>query len=236
MKKKILGGIILGTAMLSFAGCDASTDTKSEKSIEYQCMSIENEIGLESMIDNNIKKIIESASYMDPNYKTYRAAKIKSELLTEDTIEQVVNRAKLLANRDYQTPNNYALMNFFSDVDSLGFHISKDLALNLLKKTIEFGTVKEISNKINSNDESLYWYVYVGNLLKDYYRNTTDFSNEEKECISSYLATMRTYPKLASDSKKENELMQSVIKDKETLLENERALVQDLLQKNFFTN
>ncbi|WP_297636491.1 hypothetical protein [uncultured Clostridium sp.] len=202
MKKKILGGIILGTAIFSFAGCDAGIDTKSEKSIEYQCTSIENEIGLESMSNNNFKKIIESASYMDPEYKTYRASKIKSELLTEDKINEVVNRAKLVANRDYQAPNNYVLMNFFSDVDSLGFHISKDLALNLLKKTIEFRTVEEISNKINTNDESLYWYVYVGNLLKDYYRTTTDFSNEEKACISEYLATMRTYPKLASDPKK----------------------------------
>ncbi|MGL4850589.1 MAG: hypothetical protein ACRC28_16990 [Clostridium sp.] len=196
-------------------------------------MRIEDRIGLESMANDNIQKIIESASYMDSGFKEYRASKIKSELLTEDTIKEVVNRAKLLANKYYEMPNNYILMNYFSNIDSLGFHIKKDLALNLLKQTIEFGTVEEIASKIENNDESLYWYVYVGNLLKDYYRVTTDFSDEEKASISEYLATMRTYPKVASDTKKDNDLMNSVIKDKEELLKEQRAQVNNLLQGKY---
>lgn len=233
MKKKILGGIILGASIFSVVGCDSNV-TKSDRYIEYEYMQIEDKIGLEKMNDDKIKKILDSLAYTDPAYKEYRASKVKGDLITEGIIKELVNRAKILANRYYKIPNNYVFMDKFNKVDSLGTHIKKDLALNLLKESIEFGTVEEITNKIKSNDESLYWYVYVGNLLKDYYRDTSDFSSEDKEIILEYLTTMRTYPKLVSDEKTENDLLQSVIKDKENRLIEQREVVKSLLQKKYF--
>ena len=91
MKKKILGGIIVGASIFSLMGCDSSA-TKSDRYIEYEYMQMEDKIGLEKMNDDQIKKVLDSLAYMKPGYKEYRASKVNGEFITEDVIKELVSR------------------------------------------------------------------------------------------------------------------------------------------------
>lgn len=234
MKKKILGGIIVGASIFSLMGCDSSA-TKSDRYIEYEYMQMEDKIGLEKMNDDNFSKVLDSSVYGTSEYKEYRASKIKGDLITEEIINEVVSRAKLLLDRYYKSPSNYILMDKIIKSDSLGYHIQKDLALNLLKESIEFGSVNEITNKVRNDDDSIYWYAYVGGLLKDYYGTTSDFLNEEKKIILEYLKEMKAYPILVAGSNEEkSDLVNSVIEDKGNRLAELRVKVKSLLQKKYF--
>lgn len=157
---------------------------------------LDKRLGLEDVGDEKFKDLFQRAMFNE-EYRQERAAKIKKEAITEESIDEVVGRAKYLAEKYFSDPeikdSNYNYMVVIDAVDSLGPHLSRDLALKLLEECADFGSVEEIDKKIESKDDSLYWYNYVTQLLYYYYRNTEEFSEKEKDIILSYLEVGKTY-------------------------------------------
>lgn len=85
---------------------------------------------------------------------------------------------------------------------------------------------------MQSNEESIYWYSYVEQILADYYKTTTDFSSDDKETILEYLKDMKADPILAADSKEKSDLLNSVIEHNGNRLAELRVKAKSLLQKN----
>ncbi len=94
-------------------------------------------------------------------------------------------------------------MKNFNDIDSLGYFISKDLALKLLGNCIKFGDIPKLVLKIKNNDSNLYYYNYIVELLVDYYKTTSDFSEKEKDIVLSFLFKTATFAQFELNNKNE---------------------------------
>ena len=206
MKKIIIIGITILAATSTFIACGNVTE-KSDRVVQVEDQmkyeTLDKKLGLEDIGDENFDNLFEVAMFNE-DYKKKRASKIKKEAITEETIKEVVSRAKYLVDKYFTDPNikeiNYIYMEVINAVDSLGPHLNKDLALNLLKKCAQFGTVEELDEKIKNKDDSLYWYNYVTQLLYQYYRTTDEVSSEDKRIILEYLAKCKNYLSSKVDS------------------------------------
>lgn len=233
MKKIFLASFLILTSLSMLTGCNISNE-KSERVLKFEeqekYKELDIKVGLEDSSSEKFNKLLEPEVYMHPEYSKYRDSKIKSEEINENVINEVVNRATYLANiyynDSYNKPINYIYMEKFNDIDLLGPHLKKDLALKLLNKCANFGTIEEINNKIKNNDPTLYWYNYVGELLTDYCRTTSDFSDEEKKVILTYLTKMKNYVPIKIQSEDE-----WLIEKQETRLSEETKNIKNLLLK-----
>lgn len=213
MKKFFICTIPLMTSLAVLTGCAQEnfnnniTIPKSERVIEYEkkekFKKLEKNIGLENIEDKKISDLLLRSYALDKSYQDYRGKKIKKELLNEKNIYECADRAHYFADIYFNEPNNYIYMKNFNDIDSLGYFISKDLALKLLGNCIKFGDIPELVSKIKNNDSNLYYYNYIVELLVDYYKTTSDFSEEEKDIVLSFLFKTATFAQFELNNKNE---------------------------------
>lgn len=198
MRKIFIVGIISALAIIPMA-CSGDT-TKSERCIEgvqaMESSNLEEKIGLEKMDDTIYSELKYIDNYPNSEYYEYRKSKIKANLLTEEIIDQCADRAQLIANTHFTDTSNYIYMKHINLVDSLGYHISDDVALNLLQRCIDFGNVADLKTKVKNNDEGLYWYNYTVSLLTDYYRKPDVKSTEETELVLKFLLQAETFAEI----------------------------------------
>ncbi len=234
-EKNFLATFLILTSLSILTGCNISNE-KSERVLKFEeqekYKELDIKVGLEDSSNGKFSELLEPKVYMRPEYSKYRNSKIKSEEINEKIINEVVDRATYLANiyynDSYNKPINYIYMEIFNDIDLLGPHLKKDLALKLLNECANFGTVEEINNKIKNNDSTLYWYNYIGELLTDYYRTTSDFSDEEKKIILTYLTKMKNYVPIKIQSESD-----WLIEKQATRLSEETKSIKDFLSKYY---
>lgn len=176
------------------------TIPKSERVIEYKKKK-----NLKSQKIQKIKKLVIYCLEVthQTNHIKIIEKKINKELLNEKNIYECADRAHYFADIYFNEPNNYIYMKNFNDIDSLGYFISKDLALKLLGNCIKFGDIPKLVLKIKNNDSNLYYYNYIVELLVDYYKTTSDFSEKEKDIVLSFLFKTATFAQFELNNKNE---------------------------------
>lgn len=199
MIRRIIPFVILVMGF-SFIGCTSNTEKLPTiiEMDEVQCSEIEKKIGLEKITETNMKSLFTEETSFPEKYKEKRAKKIKSEEITREGIDEVVARAKFLVEKYYYDELkevNYIRLDIINAIDGLGVHLSEALAFELLEKCVEYYEASNLEQKIQENDESIYWYYYTTNLLYDYYSSLKeiDNSNDEVDIISSYLISAKEY-------------------------------------------
>ena len=209
MKKLLIATIILGS--FSLIGCNAKESTsleptrteiyeENQKELEIQkkIKVFEDKIGLENLSDLSYVEVINFASHDEVGFIENRKQKINKELLNKDVIYQLIERAKYLTQKfasEIEELEDIKIQPFteislVESIDSLGYVISKDLALDLLNDFIKLGNVDVIKKLTIEDDDKMYEFNYLCSILKHYFISTTDFSKEEKEMVESYLYSM----------------------------------------------